>query len=157
MLRDLMGAIWQRTPRKLKNWAVRFTQQRFTVTVAAVISDDAGRVLLLRHRFRPGPGWGMPGGFIEQGEQPDEALRRELREEVELEIQDLKLFTTRAFERSRQVEIVFRCRALGETDRLSFEIKKAAWFHPHELPKELPPAQARLIKLALADGAETHD
>jgi 8-oxo-dGTP diphosphatase len=157
MLRDLMGAIWLRTPGKLKNWAVRLTQQRFTVTVAAVISDDAGRILLLRHRFRPGAGWGMPGGFIEQGEQPDEALRRELREEVELEIQDLRLFTTRAFERPKQVEIVFRCRALGETDRLSFEIRKAAWFHPHELPKELPSAQVRLIKLALADGAETHD
>jgi 8-oxo-dGTP diphosphatase len=157
MLRDLMGAIWLRTPGKLKNWAVRFTQQRFTVTVGAIISDDAGRVLLFRHRFRPGSGWGMPGGFIEPGEQPEEALRRELREEVELEIQDLKLFTTRAFKRPMQIEIVFRCRALGETDRLSFEIKKAAWFHPDELPKELPLAQVRLIKLALADGAETHD
>ena len=132
-------------------------QPRFTVTAAAVIFDDAGRVLLLHHRFRPGSGWGIPGGFIEQGEQPEAALRRELREEVALEIEDLKLFSTRAFKKAKQMEIVFRCRALGETDKLSFEIKRAAWFHPHDLPKGLPPDQAKLIKLAFADGAETHD
>ncbi|HEX9545348.1 MAG TPA: NUDIX hydrolase [Pyrinomonadaceae bacterium] len=157
MLKDLVGAIWRRIPGRLKYRAVRFTQSRFTVTAGAIVSDDAGRVLLLHHRFRPGSGWGMPGGFIEQGEQPEAALRRELREEVGLEIQELKLFTTRAFRKTKQIEIVFRCRALGETDQLGFEIKRAAWFYPHELPKELPAEQARLIKLALADGAETHD
>ena len=152
-----MGKIWRRTPAKLKSWAVRFTQQRFTVTVGAVINDEAGRVLLLHHRFRPGSGWGIPGGFIEHGEQPDEALRRELREEVGLEVQELELFATRAFKKPRQIEIVFRCRALGETDRLSFEIKRATWFHLHEMPEGLPRDQARLVKLALADGAKTHD
>jgi 8-oxo-dGTP diphosphatase len=157
MLKDVMGAIWRRTPRKLKTWVVRFTEPRFTVTAGAIVSDDAGRVLLLRHRFRPGSGWGMPGGFIEYGEQPEAALRRELREEVGLEIQDVKVFTSRAFKKPKQIEIVFRCRALGEIERLSFEIKKAAWFYKHELPKELPPDQTQLIKLALANGAETSD
>ena len=157
MLKDPVGAIWRRIPGRLKYWAVRFKEPRFTVTAAAIVLDDAGRVLLLHHRFRPGSGWGIPGGFIERGEQPEAALRRELREEVALEIKDLKLFSTRAFKRAKQIEIVFCCRALGETDKLSFEIKRAAWFHPHELPKELSSDQAKLIKLALADGAETHD
>ncbi len=157
MLKDVMAAIWRRTPRKLRSWAVRITQPRFTVTAAAIVIDNAGRVLLLNHRFRSGSGWGIPGGFIERGEQPEAALRRELREEVELEVQELELLTTRAFNRAKQIEIVFRCHALGQTDQLSFEIKRASWFHLHELPKELPPDQARLIRLALADGAETHD
>lgn len=157
MLNDLLGAIWQRTPRKLRTWAVRIAKPRFTITVGAIVSDEAGRVLLLHHRFRPGSGWGMPGGFIEPGEQPEQALRRELREEVGLEIEHPKLFTTRAFKKPRQIEIVFRCRALGKTQQLSFEIKRAAWFYPHELPRELPPDQTRLIKLAFADGAKTHD
>lgn len=157
MFKDLAGAIWRQTPATLKRWGVRFTQTRFTVTAAAIITNSEGRVLLLHHRFRPGSGWGIPGGFIERGEQPDEALRRELREEVGLEIEDLSLFKTRAFRKTRQVEILFRCRARGETEQLSFEIKRLVWFDPHELPKELPREQAELIKLAVADGAETRD
>src|SRR6266403_3322626 len=117
MLQDLVGAIWRRIPGRLKYRAVRFTQARFTVTAGAVVSDDAGRVLLLHHRFRPGSGWGIPGGFVQRGEQPDEALRRELREEVGLEIEDMSLFKTRAFGKARQLEVVFRCRARGETNQ----------------------------------------
>ena len=113
--------------------------------------------MLLKHRFRPGTGWGMPGGFIEEGEQPEDALRRELREEVGLEVDQLKLFTTRAFRVPKQVEIVFCCHALGDTDRLNFEIQKAVWFSPDDLPEELPKDQAQIIKRALNDGARLQD
>jgi NAD+ diphosphatase len=99
----------------------------------------------------------MPGGFMERGEQADEALRRELREEIGLEVENLSLFTTRAFRTAKQVEIVFSCRAVGNPDQLSFEIQKAAWFFPHELPVELPKDQARLIQQALDDGARPQD
>jgi len=99
----------------------------------------------------------MPGGFMEHGEQPEEALRRELREEVGLEVEKLKVFTTRAFLVPKQVEIVFCCRAIGDTDQLNYEIQRAAWFSPRELPEELPKDQAQLIKRALNDGARLQD
>lgn len=130
---------------------------RFAVTAGAVITDARGRVLLLKHRFRPGTGWGMPGGFIETGEQPEEALRRELREEIGLEVEKLKLFTTRAFKTPKQVEIVFTARAVGDPNQLSFEIQKAAWFSPDGLPADLPEDQAQLLKRALNDGARPQD
>ena len=157
MLNDLLGVIWRRAPRALRRWTVRLSHPRFAVTAGAIVTDARGRVLLLKHRFRPGAGWGMPGGFMERGEQAEETLRRELREEIGLEVENLNLFTTRAFKTAKQVEIVFRCRAVGNPDQLNFEIQKAAWFFPHQLPVELPKDQARLIQQALDDGARPQD
>lgn len=156
MLNDLLGAIWRRAPKALRRWTVRFSHPRFAVTAGAIVTDSRGRVLLLKHRFRPGSGWGLPGGFIEQGEQPVEALRRELREEIGLEVAELKLFAVRAFRTPKQVEIVFMGQAMsapGSPEELSFEIQEAGWFLPGEFPKELPPDQTKLIKRALNDGA----
>jgi ADP-ribose pyrophosphatase YjhB (NUDIX family) len=112
---------------------------------------------LLKHRFRPGSGWGMPGGFMKDGERPEDALRRELQEEVGLKLDNLTLFTTRSFIEPKQLEIVFRCRALGDPEPVSFEIQRAVWCDPDKLPEELPEDQARLIKSALTNGARPQD
>lgn len=150
MLKDLLGAIWRSAPKVLRRLTMRMTQARFTVTAAGLVVDQQGRVLLLKHRFRPGSGWGIPGGFLEAGEQPEEGLRRELREEVGLELEGTELFTTHAFTKPRQIEIVFRCRARGAVLPQSVEIGKAAWFSPDALPEGLPENQRQLI----IDGAE---
>lgn len=99
----------------------------------------------------------MPGGFMKRRERPEEALERELLEEVGLRLDQPKLFTTRSFIEPKQLELVFCCRAVGDTKELNFEIQKAAWFNLDELPKGLPKDQAELIKSALADGAKHRD
>lgn len=133
------------------------THSRFGVTAGGIITNGDGRVLLLKHRFRPGSGWGMPGGYLKKGEQPHVGLKRELREEAGLEIEDLKLFTVRTFKRPQQVEIVFLCRAVGDTEELNYEIEEARWFKIDDLPVELPKDQLRLIKRAFSNGAVTQD
>src|SRR2546423_9783284 len=105
MLKKLLGALWRRAPKRLRRLSVSLSQTKFTVTAGAIVEDGEGRVLLLKHVFRVGSGWGIPGGFITEGEQPDEAVRRELREEVGLEIEDLKLAFLRTLKGARQVEI----------------------------------------------------
>jgi 8-oxo-dGTP diphosphatase len=157
MLNDILGAVWRRVPKTLRHWTLGLSHPRFAATAGAVIIDEQDRVLLLKHRFRLGSGWGIPGGYLEKGEQPEAALRRELREEVGLEIKKVELVFVRAFKKPRQLEIVFRCRPAGETNQLNYEIQKAAWFAPDELPKSLPKDQRRLIKMALNDGASPQD
>src|ERR1044071_5215584 len=94
----------------MRRWTMRLAHTRFTVTAGAVIFNDKGEVLLLKHRFRAGSGWGVPGGFMEKGEQPIDALRRELREEIALEVDDVKVFAARSFKKPKQVEVLFRAR-----------------------------------------------
>ena len=157
MLNELLGAIWRRFPRKFKRGVMAFSHPRFSVTAGAVITDERGRVLLLKHRFRPGSGWGIPGGYINKGEQPEDTLRRELREEIGLELKDISLLTTRTFRRPQQVEIIFVCRAVGNPERLNYEIQKAEWLSLDQIPKSLPKDQLELIKRVLDDGAKTQD
>lgn len=121
---------------------------RFTVTAGALIFNDAQEVLLLKHRFRAGSGWGLPGGFIESGEQPVDALRRELREELSLEIHDIEIFTARSFRKPKQVEILFRCRATGSVTSRTMEVEHASWFSLEALPEGLPRDQRRLVEQA---------
>jgi mutator protein MutT len=152
-----VAKLWRVMPGRLRRWSMRATQTRFPVTAGALIFNDAGEVLLLKHRFRAGSGWGIPGGFLEQGEQPEEALRRELREEVGLEVRQVEIFTSRTFNKPRQVEILFRCRASGEVKPRSVEVERAEWFSIHSLPSGLPQDQRLLIERATAYGANGRD
>ncbi len=82
----MLGTLWRGSPKSVRRWGVWLAEPGFMVTVGAIIVNDDGRVMLLNHEFRTGSGWGIPGGFMEAGEQPLEALRRELREEIGVEL-----------------------------------------------------------------------
>jgi 8-oxo-dGTP diphosphatase len=56
--------------------------------VGAVITDQSGRLLLIRRRNEPGAGlWSLPGGRVEPGETDEQAVIREVREETGLQVQ----------------------------------------------------------------------
>ena len=136
---------------------MRATQARFTVTAGALIFNDDGQVLLLKHRFRSGSGWGLPGGFLEAGEHPLDALRRELREEIGLELEQVEIFGSRGFKQPQQVEILFRGRANAQVKPRTLEVERAEWFSVHSLPDGLPRDQRLLVERAAAYGANGRD
>ena len=152
MLKNLLAGLWRSSPRFVRRAGVWLTQPRFTVTAGAVVSDERGRVLLLKHTLRKGSGWGIPGGFLAGGEQPDEAVRREVREETGLELESVELAFVRTLGHVRQVEVVFRCSMNSSAlDGLkkNFEIERAAWFGREHLPEDLSRDQQAVISRAL--------
>jgi len=59
--------------------------------VAGVVVDEQGRMVVLVRGKEPGKGqWDLPGGFVDPGETAEEALRREVREEIGLEVTALR-------------------------------------------------------------------
>ncbi len=64
---------------------VRAFQPRFTVGVVGVLLDDSGEhVFLVEHVYHARTPWGLPGGWIERGEDPARTVEREFLEETGL-------------------------------------------------------------------------
>ena len=60
--------------------------------MGAIITDDAGRLLLVRRGHEPEAGrWSLPGGRVEPGESDPQAVVREVREETGLRVEPGRL------------------------------------------------------------------
>jgi ADP-ribose pyrophosphatase YjhB (NUDIX family) len=148
VLKNLVSKIWKALSPSTRLRLVRATQKKFTASVAAIVTNKKGKVLLLNHVLRPHSAWGIPGGFIEAGEQPEAAIRREIREETGLELNDLKLLRVRIID--RHVEILFRASATGAGEIKSREITDLGWFAPGEMPGGTSKPQKHIIEEVLA-------
>lgn len=88
------------------------------LAVDCIILVD-GRVLLI-HRRNPPHGWALPGGFVEYGETVEDAVRREMREETGLRLEDLRQFRVYSDPvrdpRGHVVSVVFTARGVGKPE-----------------------------------------
>lgn len=148
MLMDLLGKVWKVLPRRVRQRISRSVQFKFTVSAAGIISNEKGEVLLLDHYLRPDSGWGVPGGFMEKGEQPEAAFRREIREETGLEVRDVEFHRVRTL--GRHIEVIYTAHATGKPEAISREIRESRWFAPEDIPKEMSLDQQFLVQKALA-------
>ncbi|MFN0140193.1 MAG: NUDIX hydrolase [Pyrinomonadaceae bacterium] len=147
MFINLISKIWKVLPRHARTAITRIFQPKFTVSAAAIVFNDEGKVLLLDHILRPHSGWGVPGGFIDAHEQPEAALRRELKEETGVDLGDVELYRCRTIK--RHIEIIFTARAIGEAVVSSREIRQLRWVSLDEMPPEMSLDQQFLVKKVL--------
>ena len=148
MLKEIVGKIWRKTPSFVRTTLVRSTQKKFTVSVGAIVVNDNNEVLLLDHVLRPASGWGIPGGFIDANEQPIDAVRRELVEEINLEIENVEIFRIRTI--GQHIEILFSAHATALGKVRSFEIKELRWFDYKDLPKQISSVHKQIINEVLS-------
>jgi ADP-ribose pyrophosphatase YjhB (NUDIX family) len=103
--------------------------------VAAAIPETAdGRIWLMRRGFEPRRGhWSLPGGFVDLGETVEHAAVREVREELDLEIEVTDLVGVYSRPEDRTVVVVYAAQARG-TPSLSEEALEVRAFAPDEIP-----------------------
>ena len=132
---------------------VEEAQARFRIGVFAVIERD-GRYLLARRRDIGW--WNLAGGGMEYGETVEEALAREVREEIGCQITIRRLVGVYSKPRKREVVLAFLCAlAPGSPEpETSEEVSEVAWFVPPEFPADLLPKHRQRLEDALLDRAE---
>ena len=104
--------------------------------------EREGKVLLGRRAFDPGAGmWGLPGGFLDEGEHPHDGLRRELREETGLDVEPgeyLGAWMQPHGERT-VLCLIWSARAVGGLESAADDVLELGWFAPAELPPDIGP------------------
>ena len=140
----------------------------FRPNVGIIVHNDAGRVLWARRIGQDA--WQFPQGGVDPGEEPLEALRREVREEVGLRKRHFEVIESRGGYRylfpnghvrwkvyRGQEQTYFRCRFLGEDSDIRLETDHPEfmayrWIRPEcfEL-KWLPKFKRGVYRQVLAD------
>ncbi len=129
--------------------------------LAGVIFNPQGKVLLTRRhpRLSNGGRWEFPGGKLRPGEQPRDCLRRELQEElgIEVTVYDPVDVVTHGYEHQCIVLIAYRCRYLGGDIRL-IDHDRYLWVDPGEVLQfelsaaDVPIARKLVQETARPDG-----
>jgi NAD+ diphosphatase len=108
---------------------------RLSPAVITLVEGD-GRMLLARSpHFAPGV-YSTIAGFVEPGESLEEAVAREIREEVGVEVRNVRYFGSQPWPFPNSLMIGFTAEHAGGEVRIDpAEIEDARWFSPDDLPQ----------------------
>ncbi len=119
----------------------------FTIGAFAIILDEEDRVLLC-HR-RDIDMWNLPGGRVESGETPWEAVVREVREETGFEVTVQQLYGVYVKPERDDIVFSFACATVGGMVTLNDEADRIEWFAQDEMPTNTPAKLRERIRDAL--------
>ena len=127
-------------------WLLAYKALRTPVAfgVSAIAPNDHGHILLVWQRYTPG--WHLPGGGVDRGEPPAEAIIRELQEEVGLQTSaspELLGLYTRAVGLATNVVALYRVTDAQITFQPNAEIAEILWADPEAPPSDATPATLR--------------
>jgi 8-oxo-dGTP pyrophosphatase MutT (NUDIX family) len=126
-----------------------FVARPRSLGVLALVVDENGHVLLVEHTYRSG--WYLPGGGVHRKEGLDDALRRELREEVGVApTAEPRLHGVywNFREGKSDYVVVFAVEQWERKTVKSLEIENSGFFPPNGLPEDTSePAKRRIAEL----------
>jgi 8-oxo-dGTP diphosphatase len=128
-----------------------------TLVVAGLITTVDGRVLLTQRRADQSMplAWEFPGGKIEPGESPAQALARELFEELGVRAQVGRIWDVlfHPYETFDLLMLVYRCRLAPAEEVRCLQVHAAAWCQPGELARyDVLTADRPLVERLVSEG-----
>lgn len=136
--------------------------EHILVAVGAIIKDNKDRILVVKHKKERGGYWQgkwiCPGGKLEYGEEIKEGIKREVKEETNLEIELItplipfeRIVKTNERITLHVIYIDYVARLLGGELKVDSDVGEALWIEERNIPKiwqELHTDTQRLFKIA---------
>lgn len=112
-------------------------------TVAGLIIRGS-KILLVKRSIKPKLGyWDVPGGFLEEGEEPIRGLKRELREELKLTLKNIKFLGIyiddylQAGLKEKVLSLYYLAQIKSGKIRPGDDVAEAKWFSRHKIPRQM--------------------
>ena len=130
---------------------------RHSVSVAGIVVNDEGQVLVIRRRDNNH--WEPPGGVLELNETFEEGVRREVQEETGLSVRVERLTGVYKNLTRGIVALVFRCTPETGSATTTDEAREVRWMSVNEVRGAMAPAYAVRVIDAFGDAPRTraHD
>ena len=139
-------------PGPVRRAAVRAGTPSYTVGAVALLRHEDGRVLFVDQRHSGG--WALPGGLLRRGECPDDAVVREVEEEVgvRLAVPQLPVPVAAVNARVRRVDLVYVMAAppgAQPHEEDDAEVRGVGWYPLDALPDVTSPTMEMLRAVRL--------
>jgi len=122
----------------------RIVRPLFQVFAAAVIFNDEKEILLVKSTYQRFHPWGLPGGSLEYGESPEDAVIREVSEETSLKVEIASLLFVKTWTPDR-VGMYYLCNITNGEFQPSDEVSTIGYFPLNNLP-DVRPVDVELIR-----------
>ena len=137
MIKVILLKIWRILPVWTQIILSRVIRPKFQVFAAAVIFDDERRIMLVKSTYQRFHPWGLPGGSLNYGETPEDAVIREVREETSLKIEIESLLLVKTWIPDR-VGMYYLCSIVDGEFQPSDEVSEYGYFSLDTLPDVRP-------------------
>lgn len=103
---------------------------------------------MVEHVYHAEPRWGLPGGYVDRGEDLQETVVREMREELELDVDVTRVVLIERGD-AHHLDVAFLCHTEGEVGKLCEELLDFRWVRPDQMP-EMRSFHYKAVREALA-------
>ena len=149
MIKIILLRIWRLFPGWMQVLLSRIIRPKFQVFTAAVIFDKDNKIMLVKSTYQRSHPWGLPGGSLEYGEAPEDAVVREVWEETSLKIEIDRFLFVKTWTPDR-VGMYYICHIEDGEFMPSDEVSEIGYFSLDNLP-DVRPLDVTLIEQVYAE------
>jgi 8-oxo-dGTP diphosphatase len=137
MIKNILLRIWRMFPAWFQEALSRIVRPLFQVFAVAVIFNQDKQILLVKSTYQRFHPWGLPGGNLDYGESPEDAVVREMLEETGLRVEVEKFLLVNTWLPDR-VGLYYLCNIKDGKFHPSDEVSELGYFSIENLPDVRP-------------------